>query len=81
MAARTRSRVSTRIASELLSTRETVWCETPATRATSRMLGDRGGCARVVDIVALSRSGQRHAHVHVHIPSQIIMHGPWVGAS
>jgi hypothetical protein len=65
----------------VLNNSDAIRAETPATRATSRMLGDRGGCARVVDIVALSRSGQRHAHVHVHIPSQIIMHGPWVGAS
>ncbi|GAA3340873.1 hypothetical protein GCM10017714_22510 [Curtobacterium pusillum] len=81
MAARTLSRVSARIASELLSTRDTVWCDTPATRATSRMLGDRGCCARVDAIATRSRSGPWHAHVHVHIPSQIIMHARDIGAT
>ncbi|WP_206609189.1 hypothetical protein, partial [Curtobacterium citreum] len=57
-----------------MSTRDTVWCETPATRATSRMLGERGCCVRGDAIVALSCPGPWHLDVHVHIPSQIIMH-------
>ena len=41
MAASTRSRVSSRTNGESLSTRDTVWCDTPATLATSAMLGPR----------------------------------------
>ena len=37
----TRCLVSGRMLGCWLSTRETVWCETPARRATSRMLGAR----------------------------------------
>jgi hypothetical protein len=62
------------MASELFSTRETVWWETPAIRATSRMLGERGCCARDDAIAARFRPGPWHVDVHVHIPGQIIMH-------
>src|ERR1700712_1568429 len=55
IAASTRSRVSSRMLTELFSTRETVWYETPAIRATSRIDAARG--ARVgVDILRLHRS-------------------------
>ncbi|GAA1723241.1 hypothetical protein GCM10009734_29710 [Nonomuraea bangladeshensis] len=39
MAASTAARVSARTLGESLSTRETVWYDTPAAAATSRMLG------------------------------------------
>src|ERR1700712_1839292 len=52
IAASTRSRVSSRMAGELFRTRETVWGETPATRATSRMLGARGD--RTSDVIVRS---------------------------
>src|SRR5699024_7572046 len=41
MAARTRNRVRSRTLGCPLSTRETVWCETPASRATSVIAGSR----------------------------------------
>jgi hypothetical protein len=37
----TRALVDSRMLGWLFSTRETVWCDTPARRATSRMLGAR----------------------------------------
>src|SRR4051812_45924435 len=42
MACSTRARVAGRTFGRSLSTRETVWCETPASRATSKMFDGRG---------------------------------------
>jgi hypothetical protein len=43
IAARTRSRVRSETFGLSLITRETVWCDTPARAATSRIVAGRGG--------------------------------------
>ena len=55
----TRSRVAARTLGESFSTRETVWCETPASRATSKMLGARSGLVSATFVVRLAaRTGR-----------------------
>ncbi len=68
----TRWRVSARSEGESLSTRETVWCDTPARRATSRMLGalPRGVSVVIIDPVSVRASARRRllaqlSHCHM----------------
>src|SRR5918993_782810 len=61
MTSSTRCFVSGRMLGWWFSTRDTVWCETPARRATSRMLGARPRCG---SCVTGPRSLSRHVHGH-----------------
>src|SRR6185437_14421584 len=71
IACSTRSRVAGRTPGTSFSTRETVWCETPARRATSKMFAPRMGlsAALMMSSCSLVRIGLRHdgqQHVDGH---------------
>src|SRR6187431_1666176 len=56
----TRSRVAARTLGDRFSTRETVWWETPASRATSKMLGARSGLVSATFVFGLGHGGTRN---------------------
>src|SRR5450759_3284798 len=70
IAASTRSRVASRTLGCPLSTRETVWCETPATCATSLIAGGRCIVGRVrTSRLALGPGGELGAHLDRPVPT------------
>ena len=76
MAALTRSRVSGRTLGWSLSTRETVWCETPASAATSLIAGGRAD-AFISHCLPSSRERSRAASAAATTPART----PWASST
>ena len=60
MARCTRSRVAGRTLGEPFTTRETVWWDTPANRATSKMFGARSDLFSVTSVLGFRDGGTRN---------------------